>query len=81
MSSLFAPIVYWFTYRPVSASRVAGPLSVPTAVYAATPTARIYAYRYTLVYTYLTATLPYPTATEHLAPLHLVERSKYAKGK
>ncbi len=49
-----------FVYVPsgLGISRVAGHLSVPTAVYTATPTARIYAYRYTLVYTYLTATLP-----------------------
>ena len=41
----------------------------------------MYAYRYTLVYTYLTATLPYPTATEHLAPLHLVNAASTQKAK
>ena len=43
------------------------------------PTARIYAYRYTLVYTYLTATLPYRYRTP--SPPASCERSKYARGR
>ena len=61
-----------FVYVPsgLGIARVAGPLSIPTAVYTAhlprvsMPTA-------TPWYT-PTLPLPYPTATEHLAPLHLV---------